>query len=373
MRAALWALAAALSVVAVAGLLYGAAHLLTDHSGVARAVVWHDADVGDHERFPARRIEAPARSARLKRDPIDLDGVAVAGRPLVEMLDASQTAAFIVLRDGAVAYERYFDGHRRDSIQTSFSVAKSFASTLIGIAIADGEIESVGEPITDYLPELAERDPGFERIRIEHLMAMTSGLRYEEGGLPWSDDAQTYYGTDLRDLALTDTEIVEPPGSRWHYNNFNPLLAGMVLERATGMPVADYLERELWQPLGAEHDASWSVDSADSGFEKMESGLNATAIDFARLGLLYLHDGTWRGRRIVPSEWVRASTSPVPGSPGYGYWWWTEPDGAFSARGNLGQFVFVDPQRKLVIVRFGADSGGIDWQSAFREVARAVG
>ena len=131
---------------------------------------------------------------------------------------------------------------------------------------------------------------------------MSSGLRYEEHGTPWSDDTESYYAPDLRKLALTHSEIVGPPGDHWHYNNFNPpLLMGMILERATSQQVAEFLESRLWQPLGAEADASWSLDSEASGFEKMESGINARAIDFAKLGSLYLHEGEWNGRRILPA------------------------------------------------------------------------
>jgi CubicO group peptidase (beta-lactamase class C family) len=364
-----WALAVLVGLVALPGLVFGSAYLLKDRSGTARAIIWMDADTDDRRRFPARLIEAPQRATPLERAPIDLDDERIGGRPLEELLSDSSTTAFIVLRGDTVVYERYFDGHDRTSIQTSFSVAKSFASALVGIAVEEEAIGDVDDPITRYLPELLERDRRFGQITIAHLISMTSGLRYEESGLPWGDDAQTYYGTDLRDLALADTEIVEPPGTRWHYNNYNPLLVGMILERATGVPVAEYLERKLWRPLGAEFDASWSLDSEDSGFEKMESGINARAIDFARLGVLYLRDGTWLGRQIVPRAWIRASTTAASVAYHYGYWWWVEPGGGFLARGNLGQFVFVDPRRDVVIARFGDDDGGVQWSYLFERVA----
>lgn len=356
-----WALGAGLFLLVTVAAVFGSAYLLKNESGVARAIIWMEADADDYRRFPASPIEAPGRVQQFPRDPVNLDQEQVTGRPLAELLDATDTTAFVVLRDDVVVYERHPGGAERDSIQTSFSVAKSYASALVGIALAEGAIESVDDPITDYLPELLERDPHFARITIEHLISMTSGLRYEENGLPWGDDAQTYYGTDLRDLALSDTEVVEPPGTRWHYNNYNPLLIGLILERATGVPVAEYLEHKLWKPLGAEFDASWSLDSEDSGFEKMESGINARAIDFARLGVLYLNHGRWRGRQLIPRSWVAKSTSEAPAAPGYGYWWWLEPGGAYMARGNLGQFIFVDPRRDMVIARFGTGDGGADW------------
>jgi CubicO group peptidase (beta-lactamase class C family) len=370
-------LRAVLGMVLVAGLLYGAAFFLTPYSGLARAIVWMDADVEDHRRFPSRTIQAPREASRLGRGvvPPELRSVNVGGRrrDLETFLDSTGTTAFIVLRGDAVVYESYFNGDDRSSVQTSFSVAKSFLSTLVGIAIEEGHIRGVDDPITRYVPELADRDLRFDRITIGHLLSMTSGLRYEEQGLPWSDDAQTYYGADLRNLALEDTEILESPGRRWLYNNFNPLLVGMALERATRMPVAEYLERTLWMPLGAEYVASWSLDSERGGFEKMESGLNARAIDFARFGALYLHRGRWNDRRIVPPEWVAASTSPSDVAPHYGLWWWVEPNGAFSARGHHGQFLYVDPARALVFARFGMMDGGAPWPDVFADLASRLG
>jgi CubicO group peptidase (beta-lactamase class C family) len=186
----------------------------------------------------------------------------------------------------------------------------------------------------------------------------------------------TYYGTDLRDLALSETEIERPPGQQWLYNNYNPLLLGLVLERATGMSVSEYMATRLWQPLGSEFDATWSLDSEWSGFEKMESGLNAAPVDYARLGELFIHDGEWNGTRIVSEGWVRAATAAdATGDPAehYQYFWWidTERPGRFYALGNFGQYIYVAPDADTVIVRNGRD-WGVDndtWLAAFREIA----
>ena len=364
-----------LGLVVVAALVFGTAYLLTPYSGVARAIVWIEADVEDYRRFPARPIEAPAEPFRFRRAPTppELGTVTVGGvgRDLGRFLGSTGTTAFIVIRDDAVLYERYFNGDTRSSIQTSFSVAKSYLSALVGIASDEGLL-NLDDPITEHIPELLDRDRRFSRITIEDLISMASGLRYEENSLPWGDDAQTYYSADLRELALEDTQIVEPPGRRWHYNNYNPLLIGMVLERATGQSVASYLQEKVWQPLGAEFDASWSLDSEESGFEKMESGLNARAIDFAKLGVVYRNGGEWEGREIVPRSWVERSTG-AQADPQYGYWWWVEPDGSFSARGNHGQFLYVDPARSLVMARFGTTDGDADWASVFANVAARLG
>jgi CubicO group peptidase (beta-lactamase class C family) len=342
-------------------------------------MIWMGADVDDKHRFPSRTVAAGGDPSALPDGPeIDLAGASPSGTDFDAFLRTTDTLAFVVVQDDRLVYERYFEGSDRATRQTSFSVAKSFLSTLIGIAITEGAIDSVDDPVTDYLPELAERDERFERITLRDLLTMSSGLRYEEhsGPVPWGDDISTYYGADLRDIGLNDTQVVAAPGTAWHYNNYNPLLLGMVLERATGMSVAEYMSTRLWQPLGAERDATWSLDSERSGFEKMESGLNATPVDYARFGLLFLHGGAWNGTRIVPQAWVReataADTSADPAED-YQYFWWvdvTRP-GRFYGLGNFGQYLYVAPDADAVIVRNGREWGTDNetWLQVFRTIA----
>jgi len=285
---------------------------------------------------------------------------------LEDYLDASGTTAFLVVRDDKVLYERYFDGYDERSMQTSFSMAKSFASALVGIAIDEGYIKSVDEPITTYIPELLKKDRRFKAFTIRNLLTMSSGLKYEEGGfLPWSeeaDDTKTYYSTNLRKLAL-NCRIEGKPDEYFKYNNYNPLLVGMILERATGMPVARYMQEKLWKPMGMEADGSWSLDSKKDGFEKMESGVNARARDFARFGILFAKEGNWRGEQLISREWVEESTRPdtrTDPSRDYQYFWWVNtPNGKnhFSAQGNYGQYIYVAPEKDLVIVRLGKEEG----------------
>ena len=328
-------------VAAVLG-VYGWAWMSTDNSTFARAMIWRESDVGDQHRFPARRIPAGTRVSPLRTGAEADLRLTGEGRGLDELLRETDTLAFLVIHEDRLVHERYFDGATRESLQTSFSAAKSFASTLVGIAIDDGLIESVDDPVTDYLPELAARDRRFRDITLRHLLTMSSGIRYREGGFPsLGDDTYTYYGVDLRDIALNRTRVDAPPGLAWQYNNFHPLLLGLVLERVTGTSVSEFMARRLWQPLGAEADASWSLDSERSGFEKMESGVNARPVDFARFGLLFLHGGAWNGRRIVSEDWVRAATGADPSANlayyhGYGYFWWIDVQrpGRFYAMGN---------------------------------------
>jgi CubicO group peptidase (beta-lactamase class C family) len=369
-----------LAVMLLAGAVYGWAWASVNRSSIARAMWWTEADVGDQYRFPPRTIPAADEASPLPAGAeIDPPAPARAGAGGFEgFLQETGTLAFVVVDQDRLVYERYFGGADRHALQTSFSVAKSFLSTLVGIAIEEGLIGSVTDPVTAYVPELADRDPRFEEITLRHLLTMASGLRYEEQGLPlpWGDDINTYYGTDLRKLALGETEIEGPPGQVWHYNNYNPLLLGMVLERATGMSVSEYMATRLWQPLGAEVDATWSLDSEASGFEKMESGLNAAPVDYARFGLLFLHGGEWNGRRIVSRDWVRAATAvDVRTDPAedYQYFWWldTERPGRFYALGNFGQYLYVAPDAGAVIVRNGRDWGveNDTWVTVLRKVA----
>jgi len=234
------------------------------------------------------------------------------------------------------------------------------------MAIEDGFIRSVDDPITEYLPELAERDARFKDIQIRHLLMMSSGLRYNtDRPIGFGDDNLTYGFNDLRHLALTETQVVEKPETTFVYNNYNPLLLGMIIERVTGKSVTTYLQEKLWTPLGMEYDGSWSLDSEKTGFEKLESGINGRAIDFAKFRRLYLHGGNWNGEKIIPAEWVEESTTDngmiQDASIFYGYMWWgkrcnTESND-FLATGYFGQYIYVSPSSNLVIVRNGEEYG----------------
>jgi CubicO group peptidase (beta-lactamase class C family) len=373
---------ALVGLLVVGAVLYGWAWLWLDRSATARALIWLDADVGDQHRFPARSIAAGGQVAPLPAaGEIEIPPITTgsgAEVPFERFVSASDTLSFLVVHRDRVVYERYFDGAEPLTLQTSFSVAKSVLSTLVGIAIDEGLIGDVEEPVTEYLPELAERDPRFDRISLRHLLTMSSGIRYWEPEIPvpFGDDVSTYYDPDMRQLALEGTRIEGPPGREWHYNNYHPLLLGLVLERVTGMSISEYMSTRLWRPLGAERDATWNLDSSWSGFEKLESGLNATTADYARFGLLFLHGGEWNGTRIVPRAWVRAATAKdtkTDPARDYQYFWWVDVErpGRFYALGNFGQYIYVAPDAEVVIVRNGSDWGTENdaWLDLFRRTA----
>ncbi|HLF78464.1 MAG TPA: serine hydrolase [Dehalococcoidia bacterium] len=372
----------------------------------ARAIAWGESDVKDYQKFPQRPMANAASAFQFaKGQPLQLGTIEYKSGEKTKQADfetflkSTNTTSFIVIKDGQIRYEGYFNGYSRDSIVTSFSVAKSFVSALTGVAISEGYIGSVDDKITIYLPEL--RGKGFDDVTIRHLLTMSSGVRYitndEASFLRMitlrSEQTLAYYHPNLRARLLHD---IEPDGraagARYKYNDYLPQLVGVILERTTQRPVSQYLEEKLWKALGTEFPASWSLDSNKSGFEQMQSGINARAIDFAKFGQLFLDSGVWGGKQLIAASWVKESTSPDPNDTRpwdlddegwkdaggyYKYLWWGIPnaDGTYDyvARGHLGQKIYVSPRDNAVIVRFGSNDGGVDkWEDVLADVIAAL-
>ena len=359
---------------------------------VYRSYVWGASDIQDYEKFPSRPV--------LNAPPVFQFQTASSANKFVQpenfeaMLAASGTTAFLIIQDDVLIYEGYFNGFERDSWFTSFSVAKSFDSALIGQAISEGLIGGVNDTVVTYIPELKGR--GLDDLTIRNLLKMDCGVSYHESEMLdllafASDDSKTYYMPDLRALALTIRPSREPIGACFHYNNYYPILEGMILERVTGMSVSEYLQERLWEPLGMEYAATWSINQEGDGLEKMESGLNARAIDFAKFGRLYLNRGRWEGKKILPEAWVLESTAPEPNDDRpqiggvqlpkpdgfYQYHWWgtKRPDDLydFTAVGHLGQYIFVRPDQDVVIVHFGTETDiQVNWFVEFQELAQLL-
>jgi CubicO group peptidase (beta-lactamase class C family) len=358
---------------------------LIENSYLARYLLLNRVDITDYEVFASREIRnspdafrfAYAENAPSIPPLLDQSIPAVVKNSREESIDSflarSGTTAFLVLRHGKLLVERYYNGFEHASICTSFSTAKSFVSALVGIALHEGLIGSLDDPLTKYIPEAS--GSFWPAITIRHLVSMSSGLKYDGSGFfPWNDEPRVYYSPDLRSLALS-AQKSESPGTVFRYNNYNLILLGMILERVTGGTVSAYLEAKIWKPLGMEFPASWSLDSRKCGMEKMESGLNACAIDFAKFGQLYLQRGEWNGRQIVPESWVVESTTAVPDAPwkNYKYLWWISRTGhgRFTAVGNLGQFIFIAPDKDCVILRFGRGRPG-NWTMVYPQLFGAL-
>ncbi len=347
---------------------------------VGRFVKWNFADRRDHKKFPSRPLPAAAEPFHYAEAATEIGPKAhVEGEksvPFDTWLADHKTVAFLIIRHDTILYERYFKGYDEAHQHPSFSMAKSVVSMLIGTAIADGLIRDVQQPITDYIPELKAN--GFDAVTIEHVLQMTSGIDFKESYVnPFGTVAKFYYGRQLTKYT-TKLKLKNAPGTKWEYVSGDTQLLGLLLERALRAKgdqrtVTQYLSDRIWTPLGMEHASSWSIDHKGDGIEKAFCCINAPARDFAKLGSLYLKKGAWRGQQIVPAEWVATSTKAVTTNGGasfYRYQWWLPSgEGDFNAEGILGQYIYVDPQRELVMVRLGGAYGGLNWTNVFRSLA----
>ncbi len=343
---------------------------------VGRFFLYNFADTRDHRKFPSRPLTAspepfiyPDSGTPLSPGAVTHEGTSL---PFDQFLEAHRTVAFLVIQRDSVKYERYFKGYGPSRVHPSFSMAKSITSILIGCALADGYIRDVQQPVTDFVPEM--RKNGWDRVTVEHVLQMTSGMDFKESYVnPFGPTAKFYYGRRLY-KHITRSKLKREPGARFEYVSGGSQLLGLILERAirskgdSALTITSYLNEKLWSPLGMEFPASWSTDRRKGGLEKTFCCVNAPARDFAKLGSLYLHKGEWRGQQLVPHDWVERSThaSNTRGSsPYYQYQWWlTGNNGAFMAQGILGQYIYVDPSRELVIVRLGSNYGGVEWSGS---------
>jgi CubicO group peptidase (beta-lactamase class C family) len=344
---------------------------------VGRYIYWNFADINDYKKFPLDTLRnAPPLynfkysdhcKIKLPESLITTQG----SGSFEDFLISKHTKAFIIIRNDSIVYEKYIGGYDHTTIFPGFSITKSFLSALVGIAVEEGYIKSIHQPVTDFLPEL--KDKKFQKVTIEDLLNMRSGLRFVEGySNPFGGMAKFYYGRNLRRYTLK-LRVESEPGKVYKYQSANSQILTLVLEKATGKRISEYLEEKIWKPIGMESIGTWNVDSKKFRENKGFCCINARSIDFAKFGQLYLNRGNLNDRQIIPENWVRESllirndSRDSQGFP-YTYSWRVLENGDFFAKGILGEFIYICPVKKIVIVRIGDKSAELVWPDLFRKI-----
>ena len=280
-------------------------------------------------------------------------------------LDHFHTDGLIILHDGKMLFEKYWNGNSKDSKHIAFSVSKSYLSALFGIAFDEGLIESLDDKVSKYLNDFTLT--GYENVKIKNLLQMSSGIEFNEDYADPNSDINkfaraTARGSSFRDFAKS-LKSGREQGKYNHYVSLDSQVLAMILESVTDMPLREYLYKRIWSKIGTESDAFYIVDK--TGTDMALGGLNATLRDFAKFGQLYLNNGIWEGEQIVPKSWVDKSHTPdaphlMPNAGelssnewGYGYQWWVpgDPITDFTAHGIFNQFIYVDPESNVVIAK----------------------
>jgi len=349
---------------------------------VGRYVIYNFANINDHKKFQNREITTSNQTFYFhqKVDQNEFNKSLIQTNYKNELvfdsiLNCSKTVALLVIRNDSILYEWYVSNKEVNSQFTSFSMAKSYVSALIGIAIEEGKIQSVNEPITNYIKDF--KNPGFDKITIEHLLNMRTGIKYDENYFdPFGNVAVSYYGRNL-DRHVSKLDIKQKPDQSFEYISVATQMLGVIIEKATRQTLSEYCEQKLWHPLGMEFPASWSVDRK-KGKEKAFCCLNARARDYAKFGRLFLKEGNWGGEQIISKSWIESSVIKTESSKDdfYAYQWWhdSRPDNSgrvnFFAQGHLGQYTYMNPKKNTVIVRLGKNYGGVNWIQLIRELNR---
>ncbi|NVO21666.1 MAG: serine hydrolase [Bacteroidetes bacterium] len=323
-----------------------------------KALIYQKPGIEDYTIFANRKVKigTPIPWALAK----DYNKVKISDTCLAHINEFG-TVAFLVLKNDSILHEEYWDGYSDTSYSNSFSMAKSFVSLMIGCLVDEGKIKSLDQPITDFID--AYTLPEYTHITIKDLLTMSSGLKWDEAySSAFSVTTQAYYGNDLPKL-MASLRLAEEPGKIHRYKSCDSQLLSMIVEKASGKSLAEYASEKLWIPLGAERDALWSLDQ-ENGSEKAYCCFNSNARDFARIGQMVLDSGQFNGKQLVSKEYIRQATTPdtwLKDEKGntcnwYGYQFWTLTYKGMKvnfARGILGQYIFMIPDKKAVIVRLG--------------------
>lgn len=341
--------------------LANAAIIATGSTYLYKAFYYNYVDIDDYKLFNNRTIVAS--EPKPWNLSADYNKIRITDE-LKWKLDGYKTTAFLVVRNDSIVYENYWEDYNDSSLSGSFSVAKSIVNVLVGIALKEGKIKSIDEPVSKYIQEFGKDRKS--KITIRHLLEMSSGLKWNEAyANPFSITTEAYYGNDLYTL-MANLEVEAEPGKVFNYQSCNSNLLSIIVSKATGKTLSQYASEKLWTTLHAEHNALWSLDH-EEGIEKGYCCFNSNARDFARIGKLYLNKGNFDGVQLVDTAFVEESTRPAPildnnGQPNriYGLHWWCinrKQHQVFFARGILGQYIFVVPDKNLIIVRLGHKRG----------------
>ncbi|NJO90401.1 MAG: serine hydrolase [Chloroflexia bacterium] len=322
------------------------------------ALIYQTPDIDDYQIFNNREVEAgnyiPWDSA------VDYNKKELS-KATIQRIDSLLPVAFLVVQNGKLKYEKYWNEYSDSSLSNSFSMAKSIISLLIGIAIDDGLIKSVDQPVADFIEEFNTKEN--KNLKVKDLLTMSSGLNWDEHySSPFSLTTQAYYGEDLRTL-IKELNVIEPSGEKWNYLSGNTQLLALVLEKACGTSVSEFASKKLWKPIGAKNPALWSMDNPE-GTEKAYCCFNSNARDFARIGQLILNEGMYDDIQVVSKAFLDSATRAanyLKDERGnsvdfYGYQFWIVNYKGYRipfARGILGQYIFVIPGKNAVVVRLG--------------------
>ncbi|MCB9360640.1 MAG: serine hydrolase [Flavobacteriales bacterium] len=311
--------------------------------------------IDEHAIFESRIVETATYQPWL----ISKNYNVTTNNTLHQQIEDYDPAAFLVVKNDSIIYEEYWDNYNENSLTNSFSMAKSFIGLLIGIALDEGKINSVNDPVGNYLPQYKDNP----ELTIKHLLTMSSGIDFDESyKSPFGHMAKAYYGTDIKKLN-ENYKVTETPGVTWKYLGGNTIILSFLIEKVTGMSVSEYMSKTIWKRIGAKNEALWSLDKKD-GVEKAYCCFYSNARDFARIGKLYLNKGLWNDERIISENYLKNSIAPAyplktpEGKPVdfYGYHVWTtyykNLEISF-CRGIQGQYIITIPEKNLVIVRLG--------------------
>ena len=313
--------------------------------------------IGDHIYFDNRVVKAADTATDWPKH-LAYNRIPLSPK-MQELHQQYGSVAHVVIYKDSILHESYYDGYSDQSKSNSFSMSKSFVTSMLGKAIMEGQIESLDQKVSDFLEGF---DQGYAaKLTVGDLASMSSGLEWNEKyDLSLNGMMEAYISPDLTRV-MKKSIITSPPGEGFRYLSGNTQLLAMVLQEATAKNISDYFSEKFWQPLGATQDALWQLDSAANSMEKAYCCFATNAKDFARMGKLYKDYGQWEGEQLLDSTFIAKSTQArFSESPEYGYGWWMAPykdQQGFAMRGHLGQYVIVFPESDLIIVRLGHQKG----------------